>query len=110
MPNGATSACSDSIQPSRPNFDAVAVRARGHSRVAGRQGGLGEIDAHATAGSSDKPNLLVTHDISLALLFEALNAVCDLRSFVPLVRELCHREGEWLQISGDSQWSSVHGL
>jgi hypothetical protein len=28
--------------------------------VAGRQGGLGEIGAHATAGSSDKPNLLVT--------------------------------------------------
>ena len=23
MPNGATSACSDSIQPSRPNFDAA---------------------------------------------------------------------------------------
>jgi hypothetical protein len=33
--------------------------------VAGRQGGLGEIDAHATAGSSDKPNLFVTHDISM---------------------------------------------
>src|ERR1700736_254068 len=33
----------------------------------------------------------------LALLFEALNAVRDLRSFVPLVRELCHRQGEWLQ-------------
>ncbi len=43
---------------------AVAVPARSHDRVAGRQGGLGEIDAHATAGSSDKPNLLVTHDIS----------------------------------------------
>ena len=65
MPNGATSACSDSIQPSRPNFDAVAVRARGHNRVAGRQGGLGEIDAHATAGSGHKPNLFVTHDTSM---------------------------------------------
>jgi bifunctional non-homologous end joining protein LigD len=42
-----------------------------------------------------------------ALLLETLNAVRDLRSFVPLVRELCHRQGEWLQISGDSQWSSV---
>jgi hypothetical protein len=33
--------------------------------VAGRQGGLGEIDAHATAGTGDKPDLLVTHDLSL---------------------------------------------
>ena len=32
--------------------------------MAGRQGGLGEIDAHATPGSSDKPDLLFTHDIS----------------------------------------------
>jgi len=44
--------------------DAVAVPARGHNRVTSRQGGLGEIDAHATAGSSDKPDLLVTHGIS----------------------------------------------
>jgi hypothetical protein len=27
--------------------------------------GLGEIDAHATAGSGDKPNLFVTHDTSM---------------------------------------------
>jgi hypothetical protein len=33
--------------------------------VAGSQSGFGEIDAHAAAGSSDKPNLLLTHDISL---------------------------------------------
>jgi len=45
--------------------DGVAVAARGHNRVAGRQRGLGEIDAHATAGSSDKPNPFVTHDISM---------------------------------------------
>ena len=44
---------------------AVAVPAGGHNRVAGRQGGLGEIDAHAAAGSSDEPDLLVTHDTSV---------------------------------------------
>src|SRR2546422_10824431 len=44
------------------------------------------------------------------LLSETLNAVRDLRSFVPLVRELCHRQGEWLHVSGDSQWSCVHGF
>src|SRR6266850_1487148 len=37
-----------------------------------------------------------------------LDAVRDLRSVVPLVRELCHRQGERLEISGDSQWASVH--
>src|SRR5437773_1141358 len=81
MPNGATSCCSDSIQPSRPNFAAVGdvqledqqvvrlshslgygaqVPAGGHDRVAGGQGGLGEIDTHATAGTSNEPNLLVS--------------------------------------------------
>ena len=44
---------------------AVGVPARGDDGVAGRQGGLREIDAHAPAGSSDKPDLLVTHDISM---------------------------------------------
>src|SRR5439155_4879094 len=46
----------------------------------------------------------------VGLLPETLNALRDLRSFVPLVRELCHRQREWLQISGNSQWSSVHGF
>ena len=50
----------------------VAVPARRHDRVAGGQRGLGEIDAHAAAGSRNKPNLLVTHDISLVLLFATL--------------------------------------
>src|SRR5437762_1595958 len=48
--------------------------------------------------------------LSLALLPEALEAVRDLGSFVPLVRELCHCQGEWLQVSGNPQWSRVHGL
>ena len=43
---------------------AVAVPARGHNCVAGRQRGLSEIDAHATAGSSDEPSLLVIHEIA----------------------------------------------
>src|SRR5438094_860215 len=45
-----------------------------------------------------------------ALLSETLNAVRDLRSFVALVRELCHRQGERLQISGNSQRPSVQGF
>ena len=43
---------------------AVGVPARGHDRVAGRQGGLGEIDAHAAAGSGDEPDLLVRHGMT----------------------------------------------
>ena len=35
--------------------------------MVGRKDGLGEIDAHATAGSGDEPDLLVSHDISLAI-------------------------------------------
>ena len=59
-------------------FDnAVAVPAGGHDRVAGRQGGLGEVDAHATAGARDEPDLPVTHDLSLSP-----NARCGTRSRV----------------------------
>src|SRR5438093_11444557 len=43
-------------------------------------------------------------------LSETLDAVRDLRSFVPLVCELCHRQGEWLQVSGDSQWPCIQGF
>src|SRR5213592_4126943 len=46
----------------------------------------------------------------LVARLETLDAVRDLRSVVSLVRELCHRQGERLEISGDSQWSSVHGF
>src|SRR5437773_248256 len=54
--------------------------------------------------------LLMRSPHLVPLLPEALDAVRDLGSVVPLVRELCHRQGEWLQIPGDSQRSSVHGL
>jgi hypothetical protein len=37
-----------------------------------------------------------------ALLAEPLEAVRDLRPFVPLVRELCHRQGERLEVPGDA--------
>ena len=33
---------------------------------------FGEINAHATASSGNKPSLLVTHDTSLVLLFKTL--------------------------------------
>ena len=49
---------------------ALGVPAGRHNRVAGRQGGLGEIDAHATAGAGDEPNLLAAHDFSFVLLLE----------------------------------------
>src|SRR2546422_6286404 len=54
--------------------------------------------------------LLITSPFSVRSTSETLNAVRDLRSFVPLVGELCHRQGERLQISGDSQTSRVHGV
>src|SRR2546427_9307389 len=44
---------------------AVGVPTRGHNRVAGRQGRLGELDTHPAAGAGDEPHLLVTHLISL---------------------------------------------
>src|SRR2546427_326305 len=101
MPNGAISCCSESIQPSRPNFAAVGdvqlegqqvarlshglghgarVPACGHDRVTCGQGGLDEIDAHATPGTSNKPNLLV----SLASHGTSLNRVpaCPWRPIV----------------------------
>src|SRR5881409_3969794 len=54
--------------------------------------------------------LLMRSPHLVPLLPEALDAVRNLGSVVPLVGELCHRQGEWLQIPGDSQRSSVHGL
>src|SRR5204863_47794 len=45
---------------------APAVPTRGHDCVAGRQGGLGDLDAHAAARSSDEPDRPVAHDISFA--------------------------------------------
>ena len=55
----------------------VGVSARGHHRVTGRQCGLGEIGAHATASAGDEPNLLVDHHFPVLsdLLTETLYAV-----------------------------------
>jgi hypothetical protein len=50
----------------------VRIPASGDDRVTGHQRGFGEINAHATASSGNKPSLLVTHDISLVLLFKTL--------------------------------------
>src|SRR2546428_399925 len=80
MPNGATSCCRHSVgavgdvqledqQVARPSHGlghGVAVPAGGHDRVACGQGGLDEINAHATAGTSYEPDLLVRHGISFA--------------------------------------------
>ena len=52
------------VRLSQSRGHAVAVPARGRNRMACRQRGLGEIDPHATAGSGDEPDLLVTHGIS----------------------------------------------
>ena len=51
----------------------VGIPASGDDRVTGRQRGFGEINAHATASSGNKPSLLLTHDISLVLLFKTLS-------------------------------------
>ena len=45
-----------------------------------------------------------------ALLSKTLDAVRDLGTLVPFIRELCHHEGERLQVPGDSQRSAVDGL
>ena len=50
----------------------VRIPPSGDDRVTGHQRGFGEINAHATASSSNKPSLLVTHDIFLVLLFKTL--------------------------------------
>jgi hypothetical protein len=42
----------------------AAVSARGHHRMAGRQGRLCEFQAHAAAGAGDEPNSFLAHDIS----------------------------------------------
>ncbi len=41
--------------------DGVGVAGGGDHRMAGGQCGLGDVDAHATAGAGDEPNLLVSH-------------------------------------------------
>ena len=50
------------------------------------------------ASASDHPTI----GSQAALLSEPLEAVRDLRPFVPLVRELCHRQRERLEVPGDA--------
>src|SRR6185503_13265997 len=45
--------------------DRAPVPPGGDDGVAGGQGGLGEIDAHATTGAGDEPDLLAAHDLFL---------------------------------------------
>ena len=45
----------------RPGLTRVGVAAGGHDRVAGGEGGPGDVDAHAAAGTGDQPDLLVSH-------------------------------------------------
>ena len=49
----------------------VGVAAGGDDRVAGGQGRLREVDAHAAAGAGNKPNFLFSHGISLCSLYNA---------------------------------------
>jgi len=44
---------------------AALSRPEGHNRVTGRQGGFAKSTPMPSAGSSDKPNLFVTHDTSV---------------------------------------------
>ena len=41
--------------------DPIGPAAGGHDRVAGVQGGAGDVGAHAAAGTGDEPDLLVSH-------------------------------------------------
>src|SRR3954471_7522904 len=86
--------------------------ARRDNCVAGSQGAPDKINAHAAAGARDEPHLLVAHNLPVLsdLLSETLDAVRDLGTLVPFVRQLCHREGERLQVPRDSQRSGVNGL
>src|SRR5213592_4130964 len=62
----------------------VGVPTGGHDRVAGGQGGLGDIDAHATPGTGNKPDLgvsLESHGTSLIRV-----AACP---STPIVRAYC---------------------
>ena len=51
----------------RASRPALGVAAGGDDRVAGGQGGLGDVDAHAAAGAGDEPDLLVSHAGALLL-------------------------------------------
>jgi hypothetical protein len=75
-------------------------------RDCGARSKSGEFETGKEAWTEHALDLLSLDETSA----EVLNPVRDLRSFVPLVGELCHRQGEWLQISGDWQWSSVDGV
>jgi hypothetical protein len=44
------------------------------------------------------------------LFAEPLNPVREFGTLVTLVRELCDRESEWLQVPRDSQWPGIDGL
>jgi Kef-type K+ transport system membrane component KefB len=48
--------------------DPLGVASGGDDGVAGGQGGLGDVDAHAAAGAGDEPNLLVSHPSALLLV------------------------------------------
>ena len=66
---------------------------------------------HAAAGAHDE-HLLVAHKLPVLsdLLSKTLDAVRDLGTLVAFIRELCHHEGERLQVPRDSQRSGVDGL
>src|SRR6266704_266058 len=51
------------MRPKRSTAARTAASASARLVVAGGQGGFDEIDAHATAGSSDEPDLPVSHGI-----------------------------------------------
>src|SRR3954470_14731182 len=90
----------------------ASVSARRDNPMADSQGRLGEIGAHPTASASDEPHLLLAHNhpVLSDLLSKTLDAVRDLGTLVPFIRELCHHEGERLQVPRDSQRSGVNGL
>jgi hypothetical protein len=52
------------VRPTHGPGHRVGVPAGGRHRVAGGEGGLGEVDAHATTGAGDEPDL--AHFSSLA--------------------------------------------
>ena len=78
---------------------AVTSRAAGggDDGVAGREGGLGDVDAHATAGAGDEPNLLVSH-----LAFTSSGRSVSSRRVV--------RGGEGLQDEPARRWDKTRGV
>src|SRR4051794_31539681 len=103
---------SNALPSGRAASSESCLPARRDNSVPGSEGGLNKVNSHAAAGARDEPHLHVAHNLPVLsdLLSKTLDAVRDVGTLVPFIRELCDHEGERLQVPRDSQRSGVDGL